>query len=51
MTVLQITSIGELVDYAYGIWCVIDDVPGHCRPDKSGSAGYDDAIHRLTNAS
>ena len=34
-------------DYAYGIWCVIDDVPGHCRPDESGSAGDDDAVHEI----
>ena len=24
---------------------VIDDVSGDCRPDESGSAGHDDAVH------
>ncbi len=43
--VLQISGAGELVHYADGVRSVVDDVPGYCRPDESGSAGDDDSIH------
>ena len=43
--ILQIACVGELVDYAHGIRRVVDDVPGYCRPDESGSAGDDDTVH------
>ena len=43
--VLQIAGIGELVDHADEIRCVVDDVPGYGRPDESGAPGYDDAVH------
>ena len=44
--VLQIACVGELVDHTHGILSVVDDVPDYCRPDESGSAGYDNAIHK-----
>ena len=44
--ILQIASVGELVDHANGIWRVVDDMSGYCRSDKSGSAGHDDAVHK-----
>ena len=43
--ILRIARVGELVHHADEIRCVVDDVPGHCRPDEPGSAGHDDAIH------
>ena len=43
--VLQIARVGELVDHAHGILCVIDDVSDYCWPDESGSTGYDDTVH------
>ena len=43
--VFQIASVDELVDDAHGIRRVVDDVPGDCRTDESGPAGYDDSIH------
>ena len=47
--IFEISGIGKFVDNADEIRCVIDDVPGDCRPDESGSAGYDDAIHELSS--
>ena len=44
--IFEIARVGELVDYADCIRRVVDDVPGDCRPDKSGSPGDDDAVHR-----
>ncbi len=43
--VFEVARAGELVDHANGIRCVVDDVPSDCRPDESGSAGDDDAVH------
>ena len=43
--IFQIAGIGELVDHAHGIRCVVDDVPGNSRPDESGAPGNDDAVH------
>ena len=43
--ILKIARVGELVDHADGVRCVIDDMPSHGRSDKSGAAGYDDTIH------
>ena len=45
--IFQIACVRELVDHAHGVRCVIDDMPGHCRPDESGSAGDDDAVHEI----
>ena len=47
--IFRIARIGELIDHAYGIRRVVDDVPGHCRPDESGSAGHDDTVHNDDN--
>ena len=44
--VFQISGVGELVHHAHGIRCVVDDVSGDSRPDESGSAGDDDAVHK-----
>ena len=43
--VFDVAGIRELVEHAHGIRSVVDDMPGHCRPDESGSAGHDDAVH------
>ena len=45
--ILQISCVGKFVDHADGVRRVVDDMPGHCRPDESGSAGDDDAVHDL----
>ena len=45
--ILQISCVGALVNYAHGVRRVVDDVPGDCRPDESGSAGDDDAVHKI----
>lgn len=42
---MQYACTGELVDHAHGICSVVDDIPGCCRPDGSGSAGDDEAGH------
>ena len=43
--VFKIACAGEFVDHADCVSRVVDDVPGDCRPDKSGAAGDDDAVH------
>ena len=40
-----ILLVGELVNHAHGILCIIDDVPRHGRSDESGAAGDDDTVH------
>ena len=44
--ILQIACVRELVDYTDEIRGVVDDVSGYCRPDESGSAGDEDAVHK-----
>ena len=41
--ILKIPCVGELVDHADCIRCVVDDMTSHGRPDKT-SAGYNDAL-------
>ena len=45
--IFKVPGVGEFVDYADGIRCVVDDVPGHGRPDESGSAGNNDTVHKI----
>ncbi len=47
--VFKIARVGELVHHAHGILCVVDAVSGNCRPDESGSASDDDAVHEVKN--
>ena len=44
--IFEIAGVGELIDYADCIRCVVDDVSGYCRPDESGSAGDNDTVHK-----
>ena len=44
--ILEIAGIGELVYHADRVRRVVDDMSGNCRPDESGSAGDDDAVHK-----
>ena len=44
--VLKVARVGELVNHADGVRCVVDDMPSDSRPDKSGSACYDNTVHK-----
>ena len=47
--ILQSACVGELVHHADSILRVVDDVPGNCRPDESGSAGDNDSVNNREN--